>query len=49
MDEKAWKPILDWLGGNWGWVIAALGVFFEIGCVGFEATRKWVQPQEKGG
>ena len=30
MDEKAWKPILDWLGGNWGWVIAALGVFFEI-------------------
>ena len=27
---------------------ARLGVFFEIGCVGFEATKKWVRPQEKG-
>ena len=28
--EKVLKPLGDWLGGNWGWVILALGVFFEI-------------------
>ena len=28
--EEALKPILDWLGGNWGWVVAFFFAFFEI-------------------
>ena len=28
---------------------ARLGVFFEMECLGFDPTEKWVQPQEKGG
>lgn len=28
--EQQFKPFLDWLYGNWGWVIAVFCVFFEI-------------------
>lgn len=24
------KPALEWLGGNWGWVVAVFCVFFEV-------------------
>ena len=30
MDEKALEPILQFLGGNWGWILAVLSVLFEI-------------------
>ena len=28
--QEGLKPVLDWLCGNWGWVIAVFCVFFEI-------------------
>lgn len=30
MDNKALAPVMEWLGGNWGWAIALFCVFFEI-------------------
>jgi len=30
MDDKALEPILQFLGGNWGWILAVLSVLFEI-------------------
>ena len=28
--DKALAPVVEWLGGNWGWALAAFCVFFEI-------------------
>ena len=28
--EQASGPVLAWLGGNWGWVVAVFALFFEI-------------------
>ena len=30
MDDKALEPIWQFLGGNWGWILAVLSVLFEI-------------------
>lgn len=30
MEEKALEPVLQFLSGNWGWLLAAFLVFFEI-------------------
>lgn len=30
MDDKALEPIVSFLRGNWGWVLAVLGTLFEI-------------------
>lgn len=27
---KDLKPVVEWLGGNWGWVVVLFSVFFEI-------------------
>lgn len=28
--EEVIKPVQEWLGGNWGWVLAVFCLFFEI-------------------
>ena len=30
MKEQTLAPIVEWLGGNWGWALALFCVFFEI-------------------
>lgn len=30
MEEKAMEPFWQFLGGNWGWIVAILSVLFEI-------------------
>lgn len=36
------EPIGQWLGGNWGWVIVVLGVFFEITPIKFSPITKFL-------
>lgn len=30
MKSNSLEPVVSWLGGNWGWVLAVFCVFFEI-------------------
>lgn len=30
MKDKALEPILQFLGGNWSWILAVLAIFFEV-------------------
>ena len=43
--EQTTVPILEWLKGNWGWVISAFCVFFEITPIKLHpisAICKWI-------
>ena len=40
--SKLLEPVGEWLGGNWGWVIVALGVFFEITPIKFSPITKFL-------
>ena len=30
MEEKALEPVLQFLGNNWGWILAVFLIFFEV-------------------
>ena len=43
--EKALEPVINWLGGNWGWVITLFCVFFEVAPIKLHpitSLLKWV-------